>query len=136
MNVILSGHGNVGTSMKESVEMIFGTVDKFYPVEFHKGEGTEDLIRKYKNIINENEEETIIIADLFCGSPYNAASIIAIENDSVEVISGMSLPICLDIATMYNSSNSKEIIEHVKKSVQEYTKSFREQLILESEDDL
>ena len=135
MIVILAGHGKIGTAMLESTQMVIGKCSNFFSVEFHKGEGPEDIIEKYNKILAGKEnEEVLIVTDLFGGSPYNAAAVLAMKNDKVEVLTGLSLPLCAELAVM-DTVSVKEASAYMKEAGKEFVKSFRDQT-LEDEEEL
>ncbi|MWN06211.1 PTS sugar transporter subunit IIA [Gilliamella sp. Pas-s95] len=127
MNFILSGHGNVAIEMKKSIEMIAGKYLNLHAITFEPGEGIESLQDKYLKIINQSEnQQFIIITDIFSGSPYNAAAILALKRRNIEVISGLSLPLCLELLnsdySLINIENAFEQLDNVKL---DFIKSFK-----------
>ncbi|NUF28460.1 PTS system, mannose-specific IIA component [Gilliamella bombicola] len=127
MNFILSGHGNIAIEMKKSIEMIAGKYLNLYAITFEPGEGIDSLQDKYLKIINQSEnQQFIIITDIFSGSPYNAAAILALKLRNIEVISGLSLPLCLELLnsdySLINIENAFEQLDNVKL---DFIKSFK-----------
>ncbi|MDI9206154.1 PTS sugar transporter subunit IIA [Ligilactobacillus saerimneri] len=97
--VILIGHGRTGVAFKEAVEMIFGQAPAFYPLEFLPGEGIKDVTRKITDVVGDTApEDVLVVADLFSGTPYNSAAQLALEGKIADVVSGMSLPMLLEVA--------------------------------------
>ena len=97
--VILIGHGRTGVALKEAVEMIFGQAPAFYPLEFLPGEGIKDVTRKITDVVGDTApEDVLVVADLFSGTPYNSAAQLALEGKIADVVSGMSLPMLLEVA--------------------------------------
>ena len=125
--VILVAHGKLAHEMKKSAEMIFGTLPDFESIEFLKEEGLDT--------IQEKDASYLILTDLFCGTPYNASCAVAMKNPEreIDVISGMSLPIVLEAASMLGSSLT-EIVNHVTKISCDTVKAFKQQVIEEEED--
>lgn len=66
----------------------------------------------------------MILTDLFSGTPYNASASLVIKHKAQDVIAGMSLPICLEIATQMDNKSSSEIVEYIMGNCQDYTKAF------------
>ncbi|WP_010632402.1 PTS sugar transporter subunit IIA [Sporolactobacillus vineae] len=137
-SIIVCAHGDLAESFKRSAEMIFGKTDKFYPVRFVPGENLEDIKKKISAVISQNNlTDVLILADLFCGSPYNAAAAIAFDRQSVEVVSGVNLSIILEAVSGQNTSTLAEIVAHIKKIAPDTVKSFRDVLAAqESEESL
>lgn len=126
MNFILAGHGNIAIEMKKSIEMIAGEYTNLHAITFQLDEGIESLKDKYLKIISQSTEQPfIIITDIFSGSPYNAAAMLAMQNGNIEVISGLSLPLCLALLHIdYSSINLEETFEQLNDMKADFIKSF------------
>lgn len=127
MNFILAGHGNIAVEMKNSIEMIAGKYPNVKAITFQLGDGVETLKDKYLKIINQSTEQSfIIITDIFSGSPYNAAAMLAMQLGNIEVISGLSLPLCLALLHLdYSSINFEEAFEQLNDIKSDFIKSFK-----------
>ncbi|MFT4294689.1 MAG: PTS sugar transporter subunit IIA [Micropruina sp.] len=131
MNVILVGHGKTGPAMKDAVEMIFGAMPRFYPVEFLPGDGYESLTATLEATIKDNElaaEATVVVADLFSGSPYNAAATLAIKGGVSDVIAGMSLPICLTLAQYADDGDPRRAVGEIAAQASTFTRILSDEL--------
>ena len=97
--LIISTHGNFSDELLKSAEMIFGSQSNVGVVTFKPGEGTDNLIEKYNNLINDLDctNGILFMVDLFGGSPFNAASILALNNDNMEIVAGVNLPMLLEV---------------------------------------
>lgn len=127
MNFILAGHGNIAVEMKNSIEMIAGEYPNVRAITFQLGDGIETLKDKYLKIINQSTEQPfIIITDIFSGSPYNAAAMLAMQSENIEVISGLSLPLCLALLHLdYSSISIEETFEQLNDMKSDFIKSFK-----------
>lgn len=127
MNFILAGHGNIAVEMKNSIEMIAGEYPNVRAITFQLGDGIETLKDKYLKIINQSTEQPfIIITDIFSGSPYNAAAMLAMQSENIEVISGLSLPLCLALLHLdYSSISLEETFEQLNDMKSDFIKSFK-----------
>ncbi|WP_392553049.1 mannose/fructose/sorbose PTS transporter subunit IIA [Orbus wheelerorum] len=126
INIIMCGHGQLAIAMKESIAMIYGDVENIIAIDFNKGENRETLVQKMSEVIN-FDAETLIVVDLFGGSPYNAAAEIAFNAPNIEMICGMSLPLCLEmidnIANMSLSEMTNYLVQVGKHCVQKFNKT-------------
>lgn len=134
--VILVAHGQLAHEMKRSAEMIFGQLPDVQSVEFLKEEGLESIQQKISQAMSDESANYLILADLFCGTPYNASCAIAMKNtqQTIEVVSGMSLPLVLETASMLQGNYLSSIVKHITSVAGDTVKSFRKQLIEEEED--
>jgi len=124
MKVVLIGHDHTAEAMKSAVEMIFGKADDFYPIAFLPKEGLKELINKMKAVTDKlDTDEILVIADLFSGTPYNAAATLALEGQVKDVLAGMSLPICLEVASQMQAMNVQEMVQYILSNCGTYTKA-------------
>lgn len=137
--VLLVAHGELAPAMKSSVEMIFGEVAFISAVSFYKSEGLDAITTKIQQAIAATDEPVFIFADLFCGTPYNASCSVAMTypNREIEIISGMSLPLVLEVVTTIQSVNLREMADLVMTFSSETVKRFAIEKIetVESDDD-
>ena len=96
MKLIIAAHGQLAQEAVNSANMVFGQIEDAVAVTFVPGENADDLKQKYREHMTEGED-VLFLVDLFGGSPYNAAFQIAAETENTDVISGLSLPMLLDV---------------------------------------
>lgn len=124
MKIVLIGHGNTAEAMKNAVEMIFGKVSDFYPVAFLPREGLQDLMYKLEDVVKGfDSKDILVVADLFSGTPYNAAATLALKGRVSDVIAGMSLPICLEAAAQMSAMSVEELVRYLIANSASYTKA-------------
>ena len=99
MKLIVSAHGMLAKEVVNSAGMVFGAIDDLDIVTFVPGENAETLKVRYKELIDgyKEDEEILFLVDLFGGSPYNAAFETVIGQDRMDVITGLSLPMLIDV---------------------------------------
>ncbi|MBX4260212.1 mannose/fructose/sorbose PTS transporter subunit IIA [Clostridium estertheticum] len=134
--IIVGTHGSFSKQILRSAEMIFGMQENVSSVTFETGEGLDDLVEKYKNESEKLDckDGILFLVDLFGGSPFNAASRIVTENDDMDVLTGINLPMLLEIYGSRGFSNLEELVSIGKKAGAEGIKSLRE-VFSEPEDD-
>ena len=133
--VILVAHGKLAHEMKNFAEMIFGALPDFESVEFLKEEGLDTIQEKVIGAMKE-DGSYLVLTDLFCGTPYNASCAVAMKNPEREIgiVSGMSLPIVLEVASMLQGSRLEDIVNHVTSIPCDTVKAFNQAVIEEEED--
>ena len=95
--IIVGTHGEFANGILESCKMILGenlVNQGVRAVTLKQGEGTESVIAKYNAAIKElgNPKRVLFMNDLRGGTPYNAASIIAVAEENYGIVSGVNLP--------------------------------------------
>lgn len=134
IKVIMCGHGDIACSMKNSVEMIFGKADALLPITFEKGECPADIEQKITPLISEHDE-VLIVTDFFGGSPFNVSSKLALAHQNVEAITGMSLPLCLEVMSNIDDLSLSDLANYLVKVGANCVKKFNKAVILETEED-
>ena len=98
INLIVAIHGKMSEETVNLTKMVLGESELLDFVTFVPGEGPEDLIEKYNNIISKYDSEgTLFLVDLFGGSPYNAACRVVAETENTDVITGVNVPMLLEV---------------------------------------
>ncbi|MDU4853012.1 PTS sugar transporter subunit IIA [Clostridium butyricum] len=112
IGVVVGTHGMFSEEIVKSSEMIFGKQENVSSVTFKPGEGVEHLVEKYKKAIEKLDctDGILFMVDLFGGSPFNAASMIAMNMEKAEIVTGVNLPMLLEV---YGSKEFMSITELV-----------------------
>jgi len=89
-------------------------------VSFQIGEDTELLRRRYEEAIGELDcaDGVLFLCDLFGGSPFNEASRMAIVREDYGVLTGVNLPLLVDLTTarhkLDGSLSMRELVSDVE----------------------
>jgi len=72
----------------------------------------DNLVEKYNKLISEldSKDGVLFMVDLFGGSPFNAASIIAMKHENMEIVTGVNLPMLLEVFGSYDFSSLSELV--------------------------
>lgn len=135
MKLIIAAHGQLAQEVVNSANMVFGGIENTAAITFVPGENADDLKQKYQEHMTEGED-VLFLVDLFGGSPYNAAFQIAAQSENADVISGLSLPILLDVVGIretYEGIRPWEVFEKLAKET--YIKSCKSLLNQKTEDE-
>ncbi|OON41097.1 hypothetical protein BTJ39_03760 [Izhakiella australiensis] len=93
--VILITHGNAAAALKVSAEMIIGAQETIYCLDFTPAENTDALFRKIS--ATGIKSAALFLVDFPGGSPYNAAAMYCAAAGCGEVISGLNIPMLLNV---------------------------------------
>ena len=106
IQLIVACHGRFAEELVNSAAMVFGEAEGVHAVTFMPGEGPEDLIRKYEAIIaaTGSADDVLFLVDLFGGSPYNAAIRVVAPTAKADVLSGVNLPMLLELLDSRDAS--------------------------------
>ena len=138
ISVIIGTHGMFSEEILKSAEMIFGTQENVGSVTFKPGEGIEGLVEKYNKLISEldSADGVLFMVDLFGGSPFNAASIIAMKNDNMEIVTGVNLPMILETLGSRDFSSLSELLAIAENSGKEAIRVLSKNIETDIEDEL
>ena len=138
MKLIVSAHGMLAKEVVNSAGMVFGAIDDLDIVTFVPGENAETLKARYKELIDgyKEDEEILFLVDLFGGSPYNAAVETVIGQDRMDVITGLSLPMLIDVVGIRTMEEDIKAGEVYDKLSGDYVKSCKKLLGNTNEDEM
>lgn len=101
--------------MYETAKLILGELPNVSYLEYPAGQDLVLYKQSISKIIDE-EDEVLILADLFGGSPFMLASQVFAEQNfdtKVEIFTGMNLPMLLEISTLSRTESLQEVKERV-----------------------
>ena len=107
VTIIVAAHGESAPALLKTAGMILGNFENVHPVTFLPGQGPEDLVEEYTRIVEASEaEETLLLVDLFGGSPYNAGAQFAATREGVDVVSGVNVPMLIEVISGAGRKNA------------------------------
>jgi mannose PTS system EIIA component len=123
IGILVVAHANLGATLIETVEFILGSEqEQMMAISIDIQENPEHLRKKIKQGISRvmSDKGVIILTDMFGGTPSNL-SYSFLEEGTVEVISGVNLPILLRAATARQKMDMEKLtdtlVTHGKKSI-------------------
>ncbi len=121
--IIIGTHGEFANGILESAQMILGedlVKSGVRAVILKRGEGPENVIEKYKKAIEElgSPERVLFLNDLRGGTPYNAASTLAVGDEHYGIVAGVNFPMLIGmIQEQMTDDGSATIKELMQKAV-------------------
>ncbi|WP_430536595.1 mannose/fructose/sorbose PTS transporter subunit IIA [Listeria rocourtiae] len=138
VGIIIGTHGEAARELLKSTEMIIGKQDNVEFITFVPGENTDTLIQKFTDKLDviDASEGVLFMVDLFGGSPYNAASQIALPKEKMDVVTGTNIPMLLETLSMRAVSSFEDLVQTALTAGRDGVKSLKESLKNVEEDDL
>lgn len=137
-NIVLISHGKMADGVKFSLEMIIGKQEHVHAVSLKEdGDNIQfenDLSEKMKAL----KGRTLIISDLLGGTPCNVAIKNYLENEEIDIMAGMSLPLVIESALNPDATPSELLkltrpgIVDVKKAMNQAEETAKEDQLSES----
>ncbi|MGT2682904.1 PTS sugar transporter subunit IIB [Streptococcus porci] len=135
IGIVIASHGEFAAGIHQSGSMIFGEQEKVQVVTFMPSEGPDDLYAKFNNAIAQfdAEDEVLVLADLWSGSPFNQASRVAGENPDRKfaIITGLNLPMLIQAYTermMDASAGVEQVAANIIKEAKDGVRVLPEEL--------
>jgi PTS system mannose-specific IIA component len=106
IGVVVVTHGQLATELVNAAEMIVGDLPQFAAVSIGWHEDVRDAREGIAQAIAgvQGAEGVLILTDMFGGTPSNLG-ITFLEENRVEVITGVNLPMLIKLAGMQRSSD-------------------------------
>jgi PTS system fructose IIA component. len=108
--VLIMTHGEFGIELVKSAEMIMGPQENVDALALRPGHSVDELREQANEILERNKEkglETIVLVDLFGGSPSNVALSLLGKHD-VKIITGVNMPMLIELLTFYKTEDDTE----------------------------
>ncbi|XHW65411.1 PTS sugar transporter subunit IIB [Streptococcus dysgalactiae subsp. equisimilis] len=135
IGIIIASHGKFAEGIHQSGSMIFGEQEKVQVVTFMPNEGPDDLYGHFDNAISQfdADDEILVLADLWSGSPFNQASRVAGENPDrkMAIITGLNLPMLIQAYTerlMDAGAGVEQVAANIIKESKDGIKALPEEL--------
>lgn len=123
VGIILASHGEFAKGILQSSEMIFGEQKNVKAVTLMPSEGPDDFNAKLKDAIAsfENQDQVLLLVDLWGGTPFNQANAIFEEHkDKWAIVAGMNLPMLIEAyGSRLSMESAQEIATYILKSAKE-----------------
>ncbi len=115
VGIIIVAHCCLAGEFLRSLKGIVGDTDGFEAVNMDNLSDGEAVRRSIEAAIKKVDKGSgvLIFTDMFGGTPSNL-SLSFLQDDKVEVISGVNLPMLLKVYTMRGDSNLKKLAQEIK----------------------
>lgn len=107
--IILLSHGPFAVSLLDAARMLFGDAENLAAFSFEEGDDADQYRETFEETIDAFPEGTLILVDLFGGTPCNQVMRYVQERERpLEVVGGMNLPMLLNAVISREKENGKE----------------------------
>ncbi|MEE2694819.1 MAG: PTS sugar transporter subunit IIA [Pseudomonadota bacterium] len=121
IGVVVVSHANIAKEMLGVVQNIVGPQENIISISIFP---KDNLEKKRKEILGavkkvDTGNGVIVLTDMFGGTPSNLA-ISVMENEKIEVVAGVNLPMLIKMMSMRSKKNIKELIKISQESGRKY----------------
>jgi PTS system mannose-specific IIA component len=117
IGVVVVTHGQLATELLNAAEMIVGDLPQFAAVSigWHDDvEAAKEAIAAAITRVQQPEPAgVLVLTDMFGGTPSNLGMTF-LQQDRVEVITGVNLPMLIKLASLRQSSNLLEVARQIR----------------------
>jgi PTS system mannose-specific IIA component len=119
VGVVLVTHPHLGEEFIRSAEMICGKMPRVLTVSIDTRKEVEELRRGIAEAIKkvDDGDGVLILTDMFGGTPSNM-SLAFLQEDRVEVLTGLNLPMMIKLSNCREGRPLKELARMVKEAGQ------------------
>ncbi|NIM03253.1 hypothetical protein GTN66_03765 [bacterium] len=118
---IIITHGDFGRQLVKAAQIILGEQKEIWALSLHEDDGLDTLSERIAKILkkgNERSEGKIIFVDIFGGTPANA-SLKFVNDEKVEIISGVNLPMLIAGINYRRSLTLKQLARLIRRKGEE-----------------
>jgi PTS system mannose-specific IIA component len=104
--VVLVGHATIARGVLDAAEMILGPQADVHAVGMFPQQDPGEVVAAVQQAAGASTAggELLVLADLFGGSPANAVAAALLREPGAEVVTGLNLPMVLEILTGADTS--------------------------------
>lgn len=128
MKVIVVSHGSYARGLVDTVQMIAGKQEDLEAFGLEPEESVDTLKEKIRQSIEQalQEEEILILTDIFYGSPFNTVISLMPEYDLYHV-TGINLPLMMEVIMgRISGKHAEEICKELLKAAPDTVRDVRE----------
>lgn len=117
MKLLLVSHGNLAYEFAQSAKMIIGELNNIKVVGLQPQANLTEFEREIIDYLEDAKvlnEEVFIMTDLFFGTPFNVVVTLSRKYE-FNHITGLNLPILLEVLNCMNNYDAKTLREYVMK---------------------
>jgi PTS system mannose-specific IIA component len=109
VGIVIATHGRLGEGLLDAMQMIAGEQERVETVALKEGDSIDELKEKLLNAVKQIDDGSgvLVFVDMFGASPSNAAAYLL--NEHVEIVTGVNLPMLLEIANFRENSSLEEL---------------------------
>lgn len=117
MKIVLASHSNLAEGMKNTVELIMGKQTDLHTISAY----LDDSVDFYEQLTNEiqtfKNEPILFFTDIMGGSINNIISEFIKDKDNYYLLSGLNLPVLMELLVTDFTSGREHVIKQINKAV-------------------
>lgn len=121
LGIVLVTHGNLASEFVAAAEHVVGPQENLTAICIHAEADMEKMRMQIVKAVKEANtgKGVVILTDMFGGTPSNLA-ISVMEQEPVEVIAGVNLPMLIKLLSSRKTDNIKDAVLHAQEAGRKY----------------
>jgi PTS system mannose-specific IIA component len=113
IGIVLVSHGEMALGMLDAARMIVGEQERTLAVSLNEMDDVEGLMDRIAAAVDEVDmgDGVLLLVDAFGASPFNASARLAMQRKNTEVITGMNLPMLLELAVQRDGQSLDGLVK-------------------------
>ena len=101
IGIVVVAHGEMADGLLDAARMIVGPQEGLLGLGLQEGDAVEGLLERVEQAVAQVDtgDGALLLVDLFGASPFNACARLAMARKNAEVVSGVNLPMLLEVVT-------------------------------------
>ncbi len=130
IGIIVISHGKFAEHLIKSAELIVGRQEKIVPVHLLEGESPERFEEKLREAFRnvKSDHGVLILSDLFGGSTVRVAARFLFDEEKVEVVAGVNMPMLLEVLLNREDTDLKKLVKIAVDAGKSGVVDFREKI--------
>lgn len=115
MHLIIVSHERLASAILATAEMFTGKAKDVDTLQFFPGDSPEDFEDDLRSLVAKREagEQTLILCDLLAGTPFNIASKVSYQDDTICVLYGMNVAMVVDAILSRQGHSARSLAESI-----------------------
>lgn len=116
-DVLVASHGSLASSMLNAATMICGQPERVTTIGLEPHESPEGFLARLEPLVD-RLRPTLILTDLYGGTPHNVACVLARRGEGIRCIAGLNLGLFIEAITAQGALDDA-LVEHLVTSARE-----------------
>jgi mannose/fructose/sorbose-specific phosphotransferase system IIA component len=113
VGIVVVTHGAMTEGLLDATRMIVGPQEGLAGVALQESDDIESLMERVATAVEgvDAGDGVLILVDVFGASPFNASARLAMTRPGIEVLSGVSLPMLLELMVQRDDESLDELVD-------------------------
>ena len=111
--ILLLSHGPLSIAAMKTAQMLFGVTSTIGAIALEEEDGPAEYTAEIEKVLSVFPEDTLLIVDIYGGTPFRCVMNIAQHKDNIQCIAGLNLAMLISALNYRDIYSGNELIEKV-----------------------